>query len=406
MKKSLLAVVMLCMFATSATTVLAADGDKKEPHIAGFVSNPFKSNWELQAGVGATFNLATGEAFKDIVGYGGHIGTIKWFHPVFGIRLDVELGKFNQGLFEGRYHDIKGWSYLTIHPDFMINLSNWIGGYKQHRVYNSIIYMGAGYGFGYLYGCECATHSHNFVANFGWQNRFYVSDAVSIDLQFQYTLAKNDFRPYKAAKADMFHGLLTTLGVTYRFNDRNFYRSGATVDEVAAWQKTIDDYKAQAENANADRDAMAKELEKQKADALKAAELLAAERAAMERERVKAPKQAESAKEAVETDNYDEILFHQIGHSALTEYHKKRLDLVAEHIKADDTDKVYKIDGFADANTGTKEINSQLAGKRARLAYDYLLSKGVPADRMQYNNCGTLNVPFAKPLHNRVVVIY
>lgn len=408
MKKIFLTAVTLCLCATSATALFAADNNK-EPHIAGFITNPFKANWELQAGIGPTFNLKSGSGLQNGTSVGAHLGAVKWLHPVFGLRLDLEAGQYAQQFTNGYdsnfeyYGYQRKWNYFTIHPDLMINLSNWIGGYKE-RIYNAILYVGAGYGLGNMNTTNRKSITEEFIADLGLQNRFYVSEAVSIDLQVQFNLADGGFYPFGNVFSTHFYGLSALVGATYRFNDRKFYRSGGTVDEFNALNDAINTYKNQAANAIEDRDAMGKKLDIANAEAKRLADALAAEQA--KPKAVAKRPQAANAKEAVETDNYDEILFYAIGKAELTDYNKKRLDLVAEHIKADEDGKVFKIDGFADPETGSAKLNSKLAEKRAKTVYDYLLSKGVPAEKMQYTNCATSNLPFGKPLHNRIVVIY
>ena len=45
------------------------------------------------------------------------------------------------------------------------------------------------------------------------------------------------------------------------------------------------------------------------------------------------------------------------------------------------------IDGHTD-NTGAAEVNRKLSENRAKACYDYLLSKGIPANRMAYQGFG------------------
>lgn len=422
MKKHLLKAVMLCIFATTGSAVAAysaeQDNDQpavKQPHIAGFISNPFKDNWEIQAGVGPTFNFHTLSGAKHTVSVGGHIGAVKWIHPVFGFRFDVEAGQFAQiettpQYVTGEKND--NWTYVYLHPDFMVNLSNWIGGYKDYRVYNAIFYIGGGFAAGGMnfdknmltYNNEGEPTTYGFLGNIGLQNRFYVCKALSIDLQLQFEMGKGEFRPV-GGKIGHFFGASAMVGVTYRFNNRDFIRCGATADEVDAMQNTLKNLQDKADKTAKERDDLQqalndKEVEAQQAqDELAALKDEAAKRAARNR-------QAGSAKEAIDRDVYDEILFYEIGTANLTEYHKQRLDLIAERVKADDEKQVYKVEGFADAQTGTAKCNARLAEKRARVAYDYLLSKGVPEERLEFINGGTANCPFGKPVHNRVVVIY
>ncbi|MBP3482845.1 MAG: OmpA family protein [Alistipes sp.] len=415
MRNICLSCFLLCLFAAQGGTAYASNAEAdvaanaKKPHIAGYVSNPFKSNWEIQAGAGVNFNIGTGSGFKNSVLAGAHVGAVKWFHPVFGLRLDVEGGKYMQ-LSYGLDYKVK-WSYLYVHPDVMINLSNWIGGYKDYRVYNAVLYVGAGVGSGGLNSPDARTFE--FLGNIGLQNRFYVCKAVSIDLQLQYTLAKATFRPSYAHDSKQFHALSAMIGATYRFNKRTFERTGATEAEVAALNNTLETYRNLAEKAASERDALRKELDDRKREEQKAAEIAAQREAEMQaaaikeaEKKIKAAHQPKNAKEAVE-QGVDAILFYTKGYGVLTDNHKKRLDTLAEEI-TDSDKKVYTVEGFSDPDTGSEKCNIRLAEKRARLAYEYLLSKGIPAERLQYKNGGVDNLPFGDnaSLHNRVVVIY
>ena len=100
-----------------------------------------------------------------------------------------------------------------------------------------------------------------------------------------------------------------------------------------------------------------------------------------------------------------EILLYSCGYSALTDEHKTQLDRVAERIDAS-SDKIFKVEGFADSSTGTPSVNERLAKKRARIVADYLIEKGVDANRLEVGSCGTAPCNIGCPEHNRVVVIY
>lgn len=402
--KKFLSILAVSIFALStANSVVAADqqGGGKTPHVKGFVSNGFWDNWEIQGGVGPTFNLGTGSGASNSVLASGYLAVGKWFHPIFGVRLAGEGGKFKQ-IYPKTGDDVR-WSYIFFHPDFMVDMTNWIGGYKEKRVWSSILYLGAGVAGGALN--TPSKRTCQFVGDLGWQNRFNVCKSVSIDLTLEYLLADSSFRPTEVAKSNYFHGLNVYVGATYRFNKRTFNRSGATEEEAKAMLANLKKSQDEAAAAKA-KNAKLQALADQQAKALDAAEKLAAEQEkALKDAQAKNKAQAASAKEAVENDNYDEMLFYAYGYSVLSDTNKKRLDLIAEHIKNSDKP-VFRVDGFADPQTGAKKANARLAGKRAKIAADYLISKGVDASRLDVRNCGTTECPFGKPNHNRIVVIY
>ena len=409
--KKILTILAVSAFALTFTgSAFAADQQGeggKTPHVKGFISNGFWDNWELQIGVGPTFNLGNGSDASDAVYVSGYIAAGKWFHPVFGARLTGEIGKYGQTLPNSVkpwsvIHD-SSWSFIFVHPDFLVDLTNWIGGYKEKRVWSSILYLGGGVASGALRSKKSRTC--DFIGDFGWQNRFKVCKSVSLDLTVEYLLGSGTFRPQPSIKSASFHGLNVYFGASFLFNKRTFDRSGATEDEAKAMLANLKKSKDETAAANA-KNAKLQALADQQAKALEAAEKLAAEQEkALKDAQSKVRAQAGSAKEAVETDNYDEMLFYEYGHSALSDTNKKRLDLIAEHINNSDK-QVFRVDGFADPQTGSKKANERLAGKRAKIAADYLVSKGVDASRLDVRNCGTTECPFGKPNHNRIVVVY
>jgi outer membrane protein OmpA-like peptidoglycan-associated protein len=154
---------------------------------------------------------------------------------------------------------------------------------------------------------------------------------------------------------------------------------------------------AQAENARL------QQVSAEQANALAVATALAAEREA-------AIKTAEEkVVSLVQNDTENELLFYLCGKSLLDNNNKLRLNRLAEKILgSENKEHVYTIFGFADAETGSKKGNEQLAEKRAKTVYDYLVSQGVPAERLQYKGCGVESAPFTKLVkeQNRTVVIY
>ncbi|MBR2962539.1 MAG: OmpA family protein [Alistipes sp.] len=415
MKKFFVFFAALVAFVASAQLVNA----EEKPHVQGFISNKFWDNWEIQAGAGPTFMLNTGSASSttgngSFVSGAGYIGVAKWFHPVFGIRFAGEGGKFtylSQPTPNVYGENEISTAFIFVHPDFMVNLSNWIGGYKEGRVYNAILTAGAGLAVTSL--DHPKTREMEFAFNFGLQNRFNVCKSLSLDLTVNYMLARAHLFPTHTLPvgpdSGHFHALNVYVGFTYRFNRRTFDRSGATEDEAKATLARLASAEQSLAAAESDN-ARLKKVAAEQAKALEAATAQVAERdaalKAAEAKLVAQNAQATSAKEAVSSDNFDEILFYLYGHGVLNANNKTRLDLLAEHIKNSKCDKVYKIEGFADPQTGSKKANERLAGKRARLVYEYLLSKGVSESKIEWKNCGTQELPFNSKEQNRVVVVF
>jgi transketolase len=93
-----------------------------------------------------------------------------------------------------------------------------------------------------------------------------------------------------------------------------------------------------------------------------------------------------------------------IGKANLTEQDKARLKLYAESIK--DVDATFSVAGYADKKTGTPAINQSLSERRAKAVYDYLVSCGVPASKLETSaNGGVDPIFFNNDVLSRTVII-
>ena len=405
MKKLYALVAALCYFSATAQEFTVIE-EQPNTHIAGFVSNRFWDNWELQGGAGFSFMLGTGSTMKNAWQGVGYIAAGKWTHPVFGMRLAAEGGKINYlNTAESKVNT----SLLYIHPDLMINLCNWIGGYQDYRVYDAVLTAGAGIAMTSIN--HKATRQSDFTASVGLQNRFNINTALSIDLTVNYALARGTLFPQAPKNSSRFNALTCYVGVTYRFNKRNFNRVGATDEEVAAMLAMLANAEGKIAEVSAENSKLlkinaeqSKQLEKATVKISELSRNVQADEVVIER--IENPVHAANAKEAIESGNYNEILFYLYGYGVLNADNKARLDLLADHINKSHSDRIFRIEGFADPQTGTEKCNMRLAEKRARLAYDYLVSKGVDPTKLEWINGGTKNLPFKHKEQNRVVVIF
>ena len=97
-------------------------------------------------------------------------------------------------------------------------------------------------------------------------------------------------------------------------------------------------------------------------------------------------------------------VFFTIGKANLTEQDKARLKLYAESIK--DVDATFSVAGYADKKTGTPKINQSLSERRAKVVYDYLVSCGVPASKLETSaNGGVDPIFFNNDVLSRTVII-
>ena len=97
-------------------------------------------------------------------------------------------------------------------------------------------------------------------------------------------------------------------------------------------------------------------------------------------------------------------VFFTIGKANLTDADKARLKLYAESIK--DVDATFSVAGYADKKTGSVKTNQVLSEKRAKAVYDYLVSCGVPASKLETSaNGGVDPIFFNNDVLSRTVII-
>lgn len=391
MKRFLLAIV-LAVFATTAW----AEETPKKPSCAGFVSNGFWDNWEVSGGLGAGTFLSTGKnlgSFGDRLGFEGNVSATKWIHPIAGVRLQLQGGWFNN--FDPDAGKME-WPYVFVHTDFMLNFSNWVGGYRADRAYYAVPF----FGFGYMASNFTNTAQRNngggtgqeFAFSYGLLNKFRLSPSVDFNIELKGLIAKTDGICPAQMNGIYGFGFSATAGFTYRFNKRGWERGvpGYTADDIRAFQKAVADGNAALDAAEADKARLANELDaaRKEADAAKAA--AAAAKAAPVK--------------TVETPTA--TILYDYGTSKLTPKEKTRLDLMADLIKDGPSDKVYKIEGHADYQTGTAAGNERVAENRAKNVYDYLVAKGVNPDQLTYEGKGDKANPYKVQKANRAAVIH
>ena len=389
MKKFLLSIAIL---AISMGSVMAQENSAEKLRWKGIMNNSFWSNWELSLGGGVNYTAWNGYGFdqKGIgdLGWQGELTAKKWFNPIVGARLQFVGGKLNLSndhTSPCEYpHDIKS-AWIAPHVDAVINLSNWIGGYREDRIYYAKLFAGAGVSFADV-GENGGT---GLAVAAGLINTFRVCEALDINLELKNILT---------AGRDMSCGLAefagktgriysATLGLAYRFNKRDW--------EKAYSQSEVDGYLA----------AIAA-LEAGLADAHrnegKLAERLAAQKSALD----KALKDLEDCRNkkpaAVKSST---ALFFNLNSARLLDRTKSSMQLIAETIAAAPKDQVFTIVGHADDETGTPSYNQKLSEKRAKAVYDYLIEQGVNKDQLTWKGVGSSENIFPINSTNRVVII-
>lgn len=360
------------------------------PSFAGFVTNKFWDNWEISADFGtgfASFSSGNLGGYGDRFGLNGELSVTKWLHPVVGIRGQ---------LMGGNYHTVHptggktAWNFMFAHIDIVSNFSNWIGGYKEDRVYYAIPFAGMG-----LFASN--RHTINYAFTAGLLSRFRVCPSVDINLEIKGILGMSSLNPVSYSPRGRFLGTgNVSVGVTYRFGKRDYVRPAAdcSAENLKYLKEAAEAAQKEALAAKAAEDNLKTQLaESQKAaeNARQQAEQAAQDLADLQEQHV------------MDDSTPEQCIFFNNG-AVLSESEKLHLSVIADQIKSSTADRTYTVCGYADFSTGSYNYNIQLAELRARTVYNYLIGLGVPAERMTHQGMGRDAQPFTAR-GNQVVII-
>ena len=382
MKKFLLSIALV---AFSVANVAAQETSAEKLRWKGIMNNGFWSNWELSVagGVNATAwdGVATNQVTGDL-GWQVEGGLTKWFNPIVGARVQLIGGELNKS------NESANSNWIMPHADAVINLSNWIGGYREDRVYYAKLFAGAGVSFVDIN----AQGGSGFAATAGLINTFRVCKQLDINLELKGILsAGHDMPAYIAPVAGKYGQIYSaTLGIAYRFNKRDWSKAYSQ-EEVDGYLAAIAALEAGLADAHRNNGKLAERLAAQKAatdQALKDNEALRAELV--------------KRKNSVVSST---ALFFNLNSARLLDRTKASMQLLAEDMKAAPADQVFTLVGHADVKTGTAEYNQKLSEKRAKAVYDYLIEQGVNKDQLTWKGVGSTQNIFPINETNRVVIV-
>ena len=386
MKKILLS---LCVAVLACAAVSAQETATEKPRWKGVETNKFWHNWELSLGGGIShldLNTRGGEPGKVGANTGWNINgaLTKWFHPIVGVRVQGELGKFKNVPFDGATYKVNT-PYGYLHADAMLNLSNWIGGYREDRIYYAIPYLS----FGYSNTCFSRNDliaNNEFAAGIGLLNKFRVTEYLDIQLDLRTWLLPGDAVASRLQAGRFAPALVGSVGVAYRFNKRG-WNVPVSEAEVDGYLKAIDGLKSDLKHANDNINTVND----------KCAEL--------EDENAKLKKTIAPVAKAADVVNVETIVFFGKNEFEVSAYGQASLDKYIAAVK--NADNNISVIGYADNTTGTKEYNQKISEKRAEAVKAYLVANGIDENRVEVKWEGCESLPFADgdAEVNRCVVI-
>ena len=420
MKKLLLTLALVF----ASTALFAADGETKSEKSHGpYVTNGFWDNWYISVGAGIntwgrmdvqTPNNATNLHYRNKVRWmiEGSVG--KWITPIFGVRLhgqgthyltsytNAKGDYFNTNVPQskwGKYTSKFGYGLIDV--DGMVNLSNWIGGYREDRVYSAvgIVGMGGAWSRGHDENDHWSTNSE-YAMSFGLNNVFRVCEQIDINLELKAMMVRQEFAGEGIVGMV---GVIPSIsaGITYKFKQRGFQTAAAVAAaavaaanaEVAPYQDRIKDLENELANANDRADKLANDLASANKDLEECKE-----------NQCKRPKGYGTNGANLES-GVSYTVFFPINKADITKKDMINLGYGADEINAN-PDQKYTVAGYADKQTGTAAYNQTLSQKRADNVKKVLVEKfGCNPDQIEAVGYGDTVDKYGAQILNRAAYV-
>ena len=345
-----------------------------------YETNRFGDNWYI--GIGGGVNLLWNEGYDNVkIGPSIDANFGKWFTPTIGMRIGY------QGISSQIWSDtpsvlgptlntendmyLQKLGYMYIHGDFMWNMSNAFGGYKEKRFWNFVPYMHAG--FFRAYGIDNVDFADNELAmGAGLLHNLRLARRLDLIIDMRATVVNG-----RIHGADGVAVLPTvTAGLAVDLGWPEFTR---TADVVGAVEVAFAEQTATLATA---------------IEALEVANAaLANSNDNLTKKNAKLTKQVQALQNRPEFDLTSFLgnmtpayVYFNIGQTTLDKKQMEQLDFLAKNIlmTADQETQVYiTVMGSADGNTGTMKRNQYLSEARAKYIYDILTNKyGISSDRL------------------------
>ena len=365
-----------------------------------YETNQFGDNWFIGAAGGINIFWNEGYDVRIAPSVDGNFG--KWFTPAVGMRIGYQginaqawasqPGILGSTLEEESGQYLQKFGYMYIHGDFLWNISDAIGGYKETRFWDFVPYLHAGYFRSYgLDGVNF--HDNELAAGGGLLHLLRLSNRLDLIIDMRATVVNGRVIDNQgiAVLPTVTAGLAVDLGWP------NFIRTSTVIEavEIANLEQA-----AILETSITALEVAKTALEKQNAKLSKANQKLTQENA-----------QLKQMPAVDETEFFEGMtpaaIYFNIGSAVLSDKEMQHLDFLAKNLisKADtDTDILITVMGTADGNTGTARRNQQLCEARGKYVFDVLTSQyGISPERLTVKTQVVQKA--AKPELSRAVVI-
>lgn len=391
MKKILL---VFCVALMACATATAQQNNDEKLHWKGFETNKFWDNWEVSAGVGISrldiankFNTEEPGKFFNRNSWNLNIGATKWIVPVVGLRLQLDGGHFQNYTFRGDRYGAGAFQtpYIFVHGDVMVNLSNWIGGYREDRLYYAIPYVGFGYTAMSWTKNTPGTYNGEYATTFGLLNKFRITKNLDVQLDLRTWIFAEEGLPAQVNGGGRFAFSWTgSVGVAYRFNKKE-WTPAYSQTVVDGYVEAVEQLNREVSNAEANVSTLNNQVEE-----------LEAQNQELKRTLIPAGEEVISA---------HSVVFFEKNEYELSTFAMATIDKYVSTLKSGKL-KITVV-GYADRSTGTPEYNDALSQKRAEAVKEYMVAKGISEHRIEVKWVGATEPAFTEDdvEINRCVVI-
>ena len=322
----------------------------------------------------------------------------KWWTPAVGMRLGyhglwdvakIEMNKVPAG---------NKFGFHYFHGDFMWNVSNSFGGYKETRFWDFVPYAT----MGVLDVCKGvnpfakgASNNYEYAAGLGLLNVLRLGNRVNLTLDFMGLVGKA--AAYTTQSGRFIFLPSATVGLQFNLGKTNFDRHSTITPVVIPVPFTTEQYNALKDKVAA--------LEKENA-------ALKDKVAALEKELAPIKKLVNGQTYLYENGTFTAVdvtpnapitLYFNIGSDKLTAREKAHLEYFTQNVVNGDTKLC--VNGYADKQTGSAKYNQTLSEKRVKTVVDLLKKAGANEANIETAAHGSDVQLFDNAAKNRVVTI-
>ena len=381
------AAALIAVSLTASPAVMAQENGNRDDNgkiVRGpYETNRFGDNWFIGAGGGINIFWNEGMDYDNLriaPSIDANLG--KWFTPSVGMRIGYQginsqvwsetATVLGPTMDQDKKMYLEKFGYMYVHGDFLWNISNALGGYKETRFWNFVPYVHAGYFR--TYGLDDVEFAKNQLAGgLGLLHNLRLANRLDLIIDMRATVLDA-----QARGADGIAVLPTvTMGLAVDLGWPNFIRTSTVLAE----------FESVAVDQMAALEASALALEMANVSLQEENAMLSASNAKLNNQ-IKTLKADMS--DFSPTEFFEEmgpaVVYFNIGQTVLDDKEMQHMDFIAKNIlaKVDQETKIHiTVAGTADGTTGTLKRNQYLSKARGEYIMNLLTQKyGIAKERM------------------------